>query len=229
MDRYADRLTLEPRMNRTMTALSLITLLPLATGCTTAVVGAAGATAVTATQERSFGEAIDDAAISNEVKGRLLANGGLGEVDVEVAGGLVLLSGRVQTPELRLKAESLAWSAKRATDVANEIRIESPGGFFANASDEIISTRVRARLLGSSSVKASNFNVETYGGTVYLLGVASSAAELEKAAEEASYASGVQQVVSYVRLRDARGRIVPYTPSKPAEYNPNELLGGPGS
>jgi osmotically-inducible protein OsmY len=216
-------------MARNFTALSLIALLPLVTGCATAVIGAAGGAAVTANQERTFGEAVDDATVSNEIKARLLANGGLGEVDVEVAGGLVLLSGRAQTPDLRMKAENIAWSVKRANDVANEIRIESPGGFFANASDELISTRVRARLLGSSSIKASNFNVETYGGTVYLLGVARSVAELEKAAEEASYASGVQQVVSYVRLRDDRGRIVPYTPSQPAAYNPNELLGGPGS
>lgn len=216
-------------MSRLVASISLIALLPTMGGCATAILGAAGATAVTATQERSFGEALDDAAVSNELKSKLLANGGLGEVDVEVAAGLVLLSGRVQTPELRLKAESIAWSVKRANDVANEIRIESPGGFFANASDELISTRVRARLLGSSSVQASNFNVETYGGTVYLLGIARSADELEKAAQEASKVGGVNQVVSYVRLRNARGEVVPYTPATPANYQAGELLGGPGS
>ncbi len=216
-------------MSRLMTSLSLAIILPGLSGCATAIVGAAGATAVTATQERSFGEALDDAATSNEIKSRLLAHGNMGEVDVEVAAGLVLLSGRVQTPELRLKAESIAWSVNRADDVANEIKIESPGGFFANASDELISTRVRARLLGSSTVQASNFNVETYGGTVYLLGIARSAVELEKAAEEASRVGGVNQVVSYVRLRNERGEIVPYTPGSNVAYQTNELLGGPGS
>lgn len=216
-------------MSRLIASLSLIALMPALSGCATAIVGAAGATAVTATQERSFGEALDDAAVSNEIKSRLLANGKLGEVDVEVAAGLVLLSGRVQTPELRLKAESIAWSVKRADDVANEIRIESPGGFFANASDELISARVRARLLGSSSVQVNNFNVETYGGTVYLLGVARSAKELERAAEEASLVGGVNQVVSYVRLRDARGEIVAYQPGVAQVQDTGELLGGPGS
>lgn len=216
-------------MSRLVASLSLIALLPALSGCATAIVGAAGATAVTATQERSFGEALDDAAVSNEIKSKLLANGGLSEVDVEVAAGVVLLSGRVWTPELRLKAESLAWSVRRADDVANEIRVEAPGGFFANASDELISTRVRARLLGSSSVQANNFNVETYGGTVYLLGVARSAKELESAAEEASKVGGVNQVVSYVRLRNERGEIVPYTPAQPVEAETGELLGGPGS
>lgn len=216
-------------MSRVLISLSLIALLPAMSGCATAIVGAAGMGAATATQERSFGEALDDAAVSNEIKSKLIANGGLGEVDVEVAGGLVLLSGRVQTPELRLKAESLAWSVKRANDVANEVRIESPGGFFANASDELISTRVRARLIGSSTVQANNFNVETYGGTVYLLGIARSAEELEKAAEEASLVGGVNQVVSYVRLRNARGDVVPYSPGRAVDYDGGELLGGPGS
>ena len=216
-------------MTRMIASLSLIALLPALSGCATAIVGAAGATAVTATQERSFGEALDDAAVSNEIKSRLLANGGMSEVDVEVAAGLVLLSGRVQTPELRLKAESIAWSVKRADDVANEIKIESPGGFFSNASDELISARVRSRLLGSSTVQVNNFNVETYGGTVYLLGVARSAKELEKAAEEASLVGGVNQVVSYVRLRNARGEIVAYQPRVPQTEDSGELLGGPGS
>ncbi len=216
-------------MSRLVASLSLIAVLPIVSGCATAIVGAAGATAVTATQERSFGEALDDAAVSNEVKSKLVAHGGMNEVDVEVAAGVVLLSGRVWTPELRVKAESLAWSVRRAHDVANEIRVEAPGGFFANASDELISTRVRARLLGSSTVQANNFNVETYGGTVYLLGIARSAAELEKAAEEASLVGGVNQVVSYVRLRNDRGEVVPYTPSEPADFDSGELLGGPGS
>ena len=216
-------------MSRLIASLSLVAFLPMVSGCATAIIGAAGVTAATATQERSFGEALDDAAVSNEIKSRLLANGKMGEVDVEVAAGVVLLSGRVQTPELRLKAESIAWSVKRADDVANEIKIESPGGFFANASDELISTRVRARLLGSSTVQVNNFNVETYGGTVYLLGIARSAEELEKAAQEASLVGGVNQVVSYVRLRNSRGEIVAYQPNTPQTQDVGELLGGPGS
>ncbi len=216
-------------MTRLPITIGLIALLPLTSGCVVAAVGAAGTAAVAATQERTVGEAVDDIALATQVKAKLLAEGGMGEVDVKSTGGLVLLSGRVISPEKRVTAESIAWSAKLTRDVANEVRIEAPGGFFANASDALISTRVRARLLGSSSVQARNINVETYGGVVYLMGVARSADELEKAAEEASYAGGVNQVVSYVRLRDNRGEIVPYKPAAPASFDPNELAGGPGS
>jgi osmotically-inducible protein OsmY len=114
--------------------------------------------------------------------------------------GLVLLSGRVNNPEDRVKAEGIAWSAALTQDVANEIKIEPPGGFIANVSDEVITGRVRARLIGSKTVKSLNFNVETYDGIVYLMGTARSAKELKKAAEEASIVAGVKQVVSYVRI-----------------------------
>ncbi|MEL7545477.1 MAG: BON domain-containing protein [Pseudomonadota bacterium] len=213
-------------MSNRLTLLALGLLIPLSS-CAAAAVGAAGAGAVTAAQEKTFGEAVDDAALSTEIKSNLMSTGGMGEVDVEVSGALVLLSGRVDTPDKRLLAESLAWAAKRTKDVANEIRIESAGGFISNASDELISARVRSRLLGSSSVRAANINVETYGGTVYLLGIARNEKELRQAAEEASKAGGVNQVVSYIRLRDDRGEVVPYQPKEPAPNNPNELAGGP--
>jgi osmotically-inducible protein OsmY len=161
---------------------------------------------VAAAQEKSLGEAVDDATASNQIKSKLLSESAnrFGEVDVEVTGGLVLLSGRVNAPEDRVKAEGIAWTSPLTHDVANEIRIQPPGGFLSNVSDEVITGRVRARLVGSSTVKSLNFNIETYDGVVYLMGIARSAEELKRAAEEASVVGGVKQVVSYVRIRDGR-------------------------
>jgi osmotically-inducible protein OsmY len=194
------------------------------TGCAAAVVGTAGAAALTSVQEKTMGEALDDATASNEIKAKLLNESGAkyGEVDVEVSSGLVLLSGRVNAPEDRTYAEGIAWSSSRTQDVANEIRIEAPGGFMSNLSDEIITGRVRARLIGSSKVKSVNFNIETYGGVVYLMGIARDTEELRRAAEEASIVGGVTQVVSYVRVRDEAGRAAePVTTQTPAPtYQP---------
>ena len=175
----------------------------VASGCVAAAVGTAGAVGVATVQERSVGQAVDDATASNEIKVKLLnADNGFGEVDVEVSGGLALLSGRVSSPEKRVKAEDIAWSSSRIRDVANEIKIEKPGGFFANASDELITARVRASLIASGKVKSLNYNIETYDGVVYLMGIARTQAELKEAAERASRVGGVQRVVSYVRVRD---------------------------
>lgn len=175
-------------------------LVPLG-GCVAAAVGAVGAAGVATFQERSVGTAFDDATTSAEIKSKLLSRGGYGEVDVEVANGLVLLSGRVMTPEQRVTAERVAWTSSRAENVANQIQIEPPGGFRANASDAWITTRVRTALVTSRKVRGINFNIETYNGVVYLMGIARSQEELEAAATKASYVRGVQQVVSYVEVR----------------------------
>lgn len=171
-------------------------------GCVAAAVGAVGAGTVATFQERSVGQAIDDATVSSEIKSKLLSRGGYGEVDVEVANGLVLLTGRVIAPEMRVTAERVAWSSSRVEDVANQIQIEAPGGFRANASDAWITTRVRSSLVTSRKVRGVNYNIETYNGVVYLMGIARSQEELEAAARRVSYVRGVEQVVSYVTVRD---------------------------
>ena len=195
-------------------------------GCAAVAVGTGAAVGMAAVQERTIGEAVDDATTSSEIKTRLLASeaGDFTEVDVEVSTGLVLLTGRVNTPEERVEAERLAWMSTRALDVANEIQIQRPGGFTANVSDEVITARVRSRLIGSSSVRSINFNVETYDGVVYLMGIARTEEELRRAAEEASYVGGVQRVVSYIRLRPTG---TPASATGNVPRGEDELAGGP--
>ena len=79
-------------------------------GCAAAVIGTAGAVGLTSVQEKTMGEALDDATASNEIKAKLLNESGarFAEVDVEVANGLVLLSGRVNEPQDRTFAEGIA-------------------------------------------------------------------------------------------------------------------------
>lgn len=186
-------------------AVAALATLPLS-GCVVAAVGAAGAVGVAAASDKTLGESVDDVTAGAEIKTKLLRESAarFGAVDVEVAEGLALLSGRVESPQDRAFAEGAAWTSSRVEDVANELKIERPQGFVANAADEIISARVRSRLVGSSTVKSINFNIETYDGVVYLMGIARSTKELEQAAKEASYVSGVKQVVSYVRIRESR-------------------------
>jgi len=209
-------------MRPPLVLLSLIALLPL-TNCAVAAVGAVGAAGLAASKDQTVGQSIDDTAASNEIKGRLLSESSsrFGEVDVEVAGGLVLLTGRVYSAEDRTRAEGVAWTSMYTQDVANELKIEQPGGFFANVADEIISGRVRSRLIGSGTVKSINFNVETYNGVVYLMGIARTPEELRRAAEEASVVGGVKQVVSYVRVMDEVVRPAAPTTQMPVSPSPS--------
>jgi osmotically-inducible protein OsmY len=209
-------------MRPPLVLLSLIALLPL-TNCAVAAVGAVGAAGLAASKDQTIGQSIDDTAASNEIQGRLLSESSsrFGEVDVEVAGGLVLLTGRVYSAEDRTRAEGVAWTSMYTQDVANELKIDQPGGFFANVADEIISGRVRSRLIGSGTVKSINFNVETYNGVVYLMGIARTPEELRRAAEEASVVGGVKQVVSYVRVMDEVVRPAAPTTQMPVSPSPS--------
>lgn len=202
--------------------LPLIALLPLS-NCAVAAVGAVGAAGFAASKDQTVGQTIDDIGASNEIKARLLSESSsrFGEVAVEVSGGLVLLTGRVYSAEDRTRAEGIAWTSVYTQDVANELAIEQPGGFFANVADEIISARVRSRLIGSSTVKSINVNVETYNGVVYLMGIARSPDELRRAAEEASVVGGVKQVVSYMRLVEDNRRPAAPTTQMPVSPSPS--------
>ena len=185
-------------------ALILIAgFLPL-TGCVATAIGAAGAVGVATLQEKTLGESLDDANASNQLKTRLLAAGPrrFTEVDVEVAGKIALLTGRVSTQEDRMQAERIAWEVGLIDDVANEIQVRQEGGVRQNVNDEWITARVRSRLLTDGAVKGINVNIETYDSTVYLMGIARSEDELRKIAEHASVVRGVKEVVSYIVVRN---------------------------
>ena len=213
--------------------LLIASLLPLS-ACAAGVVGAAGAVGVAAVQDRTIGQSLDAANASNELKTRLLAAGPrrFTEVDVEVAGRVALLTGRVPTTEDRLEAERIAWTVGLVEDVANEIQVREAGGVRQNLNDEWITARVRTRLFTDQEIKSVNVNIETYDGTVYLMGIARSAEELRRIAEHASVVRGVNEVVSYIQIRepDAVSPNRDQNAGNNDRYDPDsELLGGPTS
>ncbi|MDF1679815.1 BON domain-containing protein [Ponticaulis sp.] len=208
-------------------------ILPLS-GCVAGVVGAAGAVSVAAVQDRTLGQSLDDANASNELKARLLAAGPrrYNEVDVEVAGRVALLTGRVETIEDRMEVERIAWTVGLIEDVANEIQVREAGGVRQNLNDEWITARVRTRLFTDQEVKSVNINIETYDGVVYLMGIARSSDELRQIAEHASVVNGVREVVSYIQIREPNSA----SPDREQNsgnndrYDPDSgLLGGPSS
>src|SRR5262245_19488123 len=106
-------------------------------GCVTAAIGTAASVGVYAAQDRTIGEGIDDSMASNQVKMRLLAadRAAFQEVDVEVAGGNLLLSGVAPTQEHRAAAETIARSVGTVHNVYNEIFVGPHTGIVRNAQD----------------------------------------------------------------------------------------------
>ena len=160
--------------------------------------------------ERNLVRSINDVNAGRAVQARMKRAHGydLKGVDVEVAEGVVLLSGNVPRQEDRIEAARIAWSAPTITQVGNEIMVKGRQGFVRNAKDGVLEKSVRTRLRADKYVKGRNFNVETHDGIVYLLGVARDAQELDRAARIAAMTAGTREVVSYVRVHDGSVPVV---------------------
>lgn len=173
-------------------------------GCSTTgiAVGAGAATAVAASEERGIGGAISDTAIETQINALLLQHGfeTFRKVSVKSYERRVLLTGLVQTPQMRLDAVRLAWQADGVREVINEIEVTDKGGAQAYARDVWISTQLRTKLLLDKEIKSINYSVETVGGTVYLMGFARSSEELARVHAHARNLAYVRRVVSYVRM-----------------------------
>jgi osmotically-inducible protein OsmY len=201
----------------------------LSSGCITAGVAGAAGVGLFAVQDRTIGEGIDDAAASQEVKTRLMAadRDGFADVDVEVANGNLLLSGAAPSERHRQAAEMIARNVRSVENVYNEIFIGPHSTLGRNAADEWITAQIRARLAGSPSVRSINVNIETFQGNVYLMGIARSQAELQRAAEIASVVSGVRRVVSFMEVRDPNPPTYAGVPNTDFSADPAPQNGAP--
>lgn len=154
--------------------------------------------------ERSFVRSVKDVNAGRVIEARMTRalDFKLKGVDVEVAEGIVVLSGNVPTQQDKIEAARIAWSARGIQQVGNEVLIKGKQSFMRNTKDGILEKTVRTRLFADKLVKARNYNVETHDGIVYLMGVARTEAELKRAAEIAATTRGTRQVISYARIAD---------------------------
>ena len=66
---------------------------------------------------------------------------------MQVYMGRVLLTGTVDTPEMRAEAVKLAWTAEGVKEVINEIQLAGAAGASGFARDTWISTQLKSALL----------------------------------------------------------------------------------
>ncbi|MCE2927134.1 MAG: BON domain-containing protein [Rickettsiales bacterium] len=181
-------------------------VLPIAlSGCIPLLVAGGTETAAVVAQERSVGNAVDDAGILLQIKNKfankdykdLLAN-----VEIKVVEGRVLLTGNVDKPDSQIEAVRLTWQVNGVKEVINEIQISDQAGIWNYTRDLWISTQVRSRMILEKGVRSINYSVITVNQVVYLMGIAQDQTELGKVTHIASTTNYVQRVVSYVKLKD---------------------------
>lgn len=172
--------------------------------CAGVVVGGAATVGVAAVQERSVGDAVDDASIEFRVKDKFLEQSDklFTRVSVDSVEGRVLLSGTVESPDDRVDVARMTWQVEGVKEVFNEVEVRDRGGLIDYFKDVRIANELRLKMLTDKEISALNYSVETVNGVIYLMGIAQNQPELERVTGHASNIKGVERVVSFVVLKD---------------------------
>ena len=159
----------------------------------------AGCATVTGTDlgARSLGAIMDDRGIESVAKdeiqnaGEVLAASNIG---VHSFNGVVLLTGQLATDALKRQAQQAVERVRKVRRVHNEIVVGPPDTIVSRTNDRLLSTKVRAALVGDETVNADRVSIVTRNGVVFLMGLVP-AEQSDAAAEVARKVLGVQRVV----------------------------------
>lgn len=122
-------------------------------------------------------------------------------IRVTVYNRVVLLTGEVDTQELRRLAGETAAKFHGVRQVHNELLITEDAGFLSRTNDSIIATKVNSKLLVSKEVDSGHIKVVVSNGQVYLMGKVDRV-EGDRAAQIASETGGVIRVVKVYEYLD---------------------------
>lgn len=161
-----------------------------------------------ASEERSFGEVVDDATITATIKSKLLwgKNTEGMETDVDTREGKVTLHGTAENAASKELAGRIAMNTRGVASVDNQLRVEnkkpavkSPDAATSEdtsqkIADSWITTKVKSTFMYSRNVESDDISVSTAAGIVTLSGKVSSGAERELAIELAQNIRGVDSV-----------------------------------
>ena len=190
-------------------------------GCVPLVMGGVVTSAVVATDRRSTGTVIEDNSIEVKAGSRISDNlGDRVHVDASSYNRQVLLTGEVPTLQDKQLVEKLVAGVDNVTKVINELSVMGNSTLSQRASDLLVSTRVKSRLVDSQDLVANAFKVVVERGTVYVFGRVT-AREAARAKDVIRSADGVQRVVILWELisEEELARMLPTPPQQPSNAN----------
>ena len=210
-------------MRASLLLIAAVLALALA-GCSTTdlAVGAGATVANAASEERGLGQAADDNRIALDIQAGLVGagQGMFTKVDVSIEEARVLLTGRVERPEMRVEAVRIAWQVDGVAEVIDRIEVAESEDFGGYMDDLWIEEKLRAKILLDSHVRSINYSIDCVAGTIYLMGVAQDATELQRVIDHARDVPYVRAVVSYVRLKKDPARGASTAVAQPAATTP---------
>ena len=188
--------------------LFFLLFLFILTGCVGASSSGVFGTGVSiAIDPRTLGTQIDDSIMDKSLEARLLTmnKNYIFNVKSKVLDGRIFITGKVETPEEKLKITKLAWETKGARSVKNDLKIKKKFNFKQSAKDILITSQLKSAMIFNKKIKATNYNIDTYKKIIYIYGISYSNEEKNEILKEANQILDVKNVVlSILMVEDLR-------------------------
>ena len=152
----------------------------------------------------TVGTDIDDSVITSSVKSALLADADVKSFDfkVETRKGEVLLSGFVDNQSQVDRATAATRSVPGVKDIQNNVVLKgAPTTVGKKVDAGIITSKVKAALLGDPSIKSFDIAVVTRDDEVLLTGFVDNLTQVERAMEVARGIEGVRLVRNEMSIK----------------------------
>ena len=151
---------------------------------------------------RTIGTQIDDSIMQKNLRAKLLLmkKGYVFSVKSKVLDGRIFITGKVNTVEEKLQITKLAWEIKGARSVKNDLQIKDKFSLTQSAKDILITSQLRAAMIGSKKIKAVNYQIDTYKKNIYIYGIAQNDEERTEVINEAKQILDVEDVISSIFL-----------------------------
>ena len=164
--------------------------------------GVFGSGVTIAMDPRSLGTQIDDSIMEKNLTARLLLENkeNILHVKTKVLDGRIFVTGKVKTPEEKLKITKLAWEIKGARSVRNDLKIKNKFNFKQSAKDILITSQLRSALILNKEIKSANYNIDTYKKKIYIYGIAQDKNEKDEIMNEAKAILDVEDVIASILL-----------------------------
>ena len=169
------------------------------------ILASGGATTmVVAEGDRTLGTVVDDATIKINISSNLLSSSTdlFVNVNTNVIEGRVLLTGIVDTQEIRIETVRKVWEVEGVREVINEIDIGNKTTIKEYANDLWITTQVKGLTAKTIGLRALSYNFETIKGKVYIAGITSRPEQLDQILEVTKTVKGVKEIINYVIIKE---------------------------
>ena len=151
---------------------------------------------------RSLGTQIDDSIMQKNVAARLIMmnKNYILSINAKVLDGRIFLTGKVDNPEEKLQITKIAWETEGVRSVRNDIKIKDEFNFKQSAKDLLITSQLRTAMILSKSIKATNYNIDTYKKKIFIYGIALNDEERQEVIDEAKSILDVEKVIASIFL-----------------------------